>query len=136
MGVFKKGADANRLDTIIGPGTISEGSLTSKESICVEGTVRGKIICEGSVVVGEKGRVEADIAADSVILNGMVNGHIVAKTKLEITTNGKLKGDIKTGSLIIAEGVLFEGKCQMISEKPEVEVSGLPLAEKDEIQSR
>jgi cytoskeletal protein CcmA (bactofilin family) len=66
----------------------------------------------------------------------MVNGHIVAKTKLEITTNGKLKGDIKTGSLIIAEGVLFEGKCQMISEKPEVEVSGRPLAEKDEIQSR
>ena len=136
MGVFKKGADSNRLDTIIGPGTISEGSLTSKESICVEGTVRGKIICEGSVVVGEKGRVEADIAADSVILNGMVNGHIVAKAKLEITTNGKLKGDIKTGSLIIAEGVLFEGKCQMISEKPEVEVSGRPLAEKDEIQPR
>ncbi len=96
----------------------------------------GKIICEGSVVVGEKGRVEADIAADSVILNGMVNGHIVAKTKLEITTNGKLKGDIKTGSLIIAEGVIFEGKCQMMSEKPVIEVSGLPLAEKDEIQSR
>ncbi len=136
MGVFKKGADANRLDTIIGPGTICEGSITSKESICVEGTVRGKIICEGSVIVGEKGKVDADIAADLVILNGMVNGHIVAKTKLEITTNGKLKGDIKTGSLIIAEGVLFEGKCQMISEKPEVEVSGRPLAEKDEIQSR
>jgi cytoskeletal protein CcmA (bactofilin family) len=136
MGVFKKGADANRLDTIIGPGTICEGSITSKESICVEGTVRGKIICEGSVIVSEKGRVDADIAADLVILNGRVNGHIVAKTKLEITTNGKLKGDIKTGSLIIAEGVLFEGKCQMISEKPEVEVSGLPLAEKDEIQSR
>ena len=136
MGVFKKDADANRLDTIIGPGTICEGSITSKESICVEGTVRGKIICEGSVVVGEKGRVEADIAADSVILNGMVTGHIVAKTKLEITTNGKLKGDIKTGSLIIAEGVLFEGKCQMISERPAVEVSGLPLAEKEEIQSR
>jgi cytoskeletal protein CcmA (bactofilin family) len=136
MGVFKKGADANRLDTIIGPGTICEGSITSKESICVEGTVRGKIICEGSVIVSEKGRVDADIAADLVILNGMVNGHIVAKTKLEITTNGKLKGDIKTGSLIIAEGVIFEGKCQMMSEKPVIEVSGLPLAEKDEIQSR
>jgi cytoskeletal protein CcmA (bactofilin family) len=136
MGVFKKGADTNRLDTIIGPGTICEGSITSKESICVEGTVRGKIICEGSVVVGEKGRVEADIAADSVILNGMVTGHIVAKTKLEITTNGRLKGDIKTGSLLIAEGVHFEGKCQMITEKHAVEIPALPLAGKDEIQSR
>lgn len=136
MGVFKKGADANRLDTIIGPGTICEGSITSKESICIDGTVRGKIICEGSVVVGEKGRVDADISADSVILNGMVNGHIVAKTKLEITTNGKLKGDIKTGSLLIAEGVHFEGKCQMITETHAVEIPSIPLNEKDEIQSR
>ena len=134
MSVFKKGVAANSLDTIIGPGTICEGSLISKESICVEGTVRGKLICEGNVVVSEKGRVEADISADSVILNGMVDGHIVAKKRLEITKNGKLKGDITTGSLIISEGVIFEGKCRMIPENPEVEVSSSP-AENDEIQS-
>ncbi len=136
MGVFKKDADLNRLDTIIGPGTVFEGSLNSKESICVDGTVRGKIICEGSVIVGEKGRVDADIMADSVILSGMVNGHIVAKSKLEITTNGKLKGDIKTGSLIIAEGVLFEGKCQMITEDHVFETPALPLLEEDKIQAQ
>lgn len=116
MGLFKKDTDMNRLDTLIGNGTIFEGSLTSKESICIEGTVRGKVVCEGSVIVGEKGRVDADIFADTVLLGGEVNGNIVSKTKLEITTSGKLKGDIKTGSLIIAEGVAFEGKCQMITE--------------------
>jgi cytoskeletal protein CcmA (bactofilin family) len=52
MGIFKKDSDLNRLDTLIGNGTIFEGSLTSKESICVEGTVRGKIDCEGSVIIG------------------------------------------------------------------------------------
>ncbi|MEI6126789.1 MAG: polymer-forming cytoskeletal protein [Pseudomonadota bacterium] len=106
----------NRLDTLIGSGTIFEGSLTSKESICIEGTVRGKVVCEGSVIVGEKGKVDADIIADTVLLGGEVNGNIVSKSKLEITTSGKLKGDIKTGSLIIAEGVVFEGKCQMIAD--------------------
>ena len=117
MGIFKKETDLNRLDTLIGNGTIFEGALTSKESICVEGVVRGKIVCEGSVIVGERGRVDADIFADTVLLGGEVNGNIVAKTKLEITTNGKLRGDIKTGSLVIAEGVLFEGQCQMITEE-------------------
>jgi len=117
MGIFKKETDLNRLDTLIGNGTIFEGVLTSKESICVEGVVRGKIVCEGSVIVGERGRVDADIFADTVLLGGEVNGNIVAKTKLEITTNGKLRGDIKTGSLVIAEGVLFEGQCQMITEE-------------------
>ena len=87
-----------------------------------------------SVIVGEKGRVDADIIADSVVLSGTVNGHITAKAKLEITTNGKLKGDIKTGSLIIAEGVLFEGKCQMITDEQVFDPPALPLAEEEEIQ--
>ncbi len=120
MTMFKKDADMNRLDTLIGNGTVFEGTLTSKESICVEGTVKGRIVCEGNVIVGEKGKVEAEVVADTVLIGGEVDGNIVAKTKLEITTNGKLKGDIKTGSLIIAEGVLFEGKCQMITEEQEV----------------
>ncbi|MCP4713758.1 MAG: polymer-forming cytoskeletal protein [Deltaproteobacteria bacterium] len=134
MPLFKKEADMSRLDTLIGNGTIFEGSLTSKESICVEGLVRGKIVCEGSVIVGEKGRVDADIFADSVLLGGEVNGNIVAKTKLEITTSGKLRGDIKTGSLIIAEGVLFEGKCQMITEERGALPSPEGIIENEEIQ--
>lgn len=117
MAIFKNKTDLSRLDTLVGNGTIFEGTLTSKESICVEGFVKGKIVCEGSVIVGEKGKVDAEIIADVVLLGGEVNGNIVAKTKLEITTSGKLKGNIKTGSLIIAEGVLFEGKCQMITEE-------------------
>ena len=117
MGIFAKENDLSRLDTLIGNGTILEGTLTSRESLCIEGTVRGKILCEGSVVVGPKGKVDADIYAETVLVGGEVNGNIVTKSKLEITTNGKLRGDIKTGSLIIAEGVLFEGKCQMITEE-------------------
>ena len=118
MALFKKDVDMNRLDTLIGSGTIVEGTITSKESVCIEGTVRGgKIITEGSVIVSEKGRVDADIFADMVMLGGEVNGNIVSRNKLEITTKGKLRGDIKTGSLIIAEGVIFEGKCQMITDE-------------------
>ena len=116
MGIFNKEEDLSRLDTLIGNGTILEGTLTSRESICIEGTVRGKILCEGSVIVGPKGRVDADVYAETVLVGGEVNGNIVSKSKLEITTSGKLRGDIKTGSLIVAEGVIFEGKCQMITE--------------------
>jgi len=119
MGMFKKENDLSRLDTLIGNGTILEGTLTSRESICIEGTVRGKVLCEGSVIIGPKGRVDADIYAETVLVGGEVNGNIVSKSKLEITTEGKLRGDIKTGSLIVAEGVLFEGKCQMITDEPE-----------------
>ena len=41
MALFKKDVDMNRLDTLIGSGTIVEGTIISKESVCIEGTVRG-----------------------------------------------------------------------------------------------
>ena len=118
MALFKKDLDMNRLDTLIGNGTIIEGSIKSQESICVEGTIRGgKIVTEGNVMVSEKARVDADIYAHTVVLSGEVNGNIIARSRLEITTKGKLRGDIRTGSLVIAEGVLFEGKCQMMTDE-------------------
>lgn len=118
MAIFKKDLDMNRLDTLIGSGTIIEGSIKSQESICVEGTVRGgKIVTEGNVIVSEKARVDADVFAHTVMLSGEVNGNIIARSRLEITTKGKLRGDIRTGSLVIAEGVQFDGKCQMMTDE-------------------
>ncbi len=122
MSIFKKDSgplfgtpsDLIQRDTVIGSGTMIEGIISSKESVCVKGVFKGKILSEGQVIVGETGKVEADIKADTVLMSGEVQGNIVAKTKLEITSHGKLKGNIKTGSLIIAEGVIFEGNCQMV----------------------
>ena len=86
----------------------------------MEGVFKGKIMSDACIIIGETGKVEADITAETVLMSGEVHGNIVAKTKLEITSHGKLRGNIKTGSLIIAEGVLFEGNCQMVWEESQV----------------
>jgi cytoskeletal protein CcmA (bactofilin family) len=131
MSIFKKNAETETYaryesaetvprDTIIGSGTMIEGIISSRENVCVEGVFKGKIMSDACVLIGETGKVEADITADTVLMSGEVHGNIVAKTKLEITSHGKLRGNIKTGSLIIAEGVLFEGNCQMVWEESQV----------------
>jgi cytoskeletal protein CcmA (bactofilin family) len=117
MSILKKNKPPDNLDTLIGSKTIFEGVLMSNESICIEGTVKGKVECKGSVVVGRGGKVKADIIAENVLIGGQVNGHITAKNKLEITSSGRVKGDIETSSLLIAEGVVFEGRCRMVTEK-------------------
>ena len=89
----------------------------SNESVCIEGTVKGKVECRGSVVVGQGGKVKADIVAENAFIGGQVAGNIKAKNRLEISSTGKVKGDIETASLVIAEGVVFEGSCRMVSEK-------------------
>jgi cytoskeletal protein CcmA (bactofilin family) len=134
MSIFKKNADVERIEqystveplsrnTVIGSGTMIEGVVSSKENVCVEGVFKGKILSEGCVIIGETGKVEADIKADTIFMSGEVHGNMVAKTKLEITSHGKLRGNIKTGSLIIAEGVLFEGNCQMVWDEREAQES-------------
>ena len=123
MGILKKDKSPDNLDTLIGSKTIFEGVLISNESICIEGTVKGKIECRGSVVVGQEGKVKADIIAENSFVGGQVNGNIKAKNRLEITSTGRVKGDIETASLVIAEGVIFEGSCHMISGKSAASIS-------------
>jgi len=117
MGILKKNKTPDNLDTLIGSKTIFEGILMSNESICIEGTVKGKVECRGSVVVGQGGKVKADIVAENAFIGGQVNGNIKAKNRLEITSTGRVKGDIETSCLVIAEGVIFEGSCHMTSVK-------------------
>jgi cytoskeletal protein CcmA (bactofilin family) len=117
MSFLKKNTATDNLDTLIGSKTIFEGFLMSNESISIEGTVKGKVECRGGVVVGQGGKVKADIVAENVLIGGQVNGKITAKNKLEITSTGRVKGDIETSRLVIAEGVVFEGRCRMVTEK-------------------
>ena len=117
MGILKKNKTPDNLDTLIGSKTIFEGVLISNESVCIEGTVKGKIECRGSLVVGQGGKVKADIIAENAFIGGHINGNIKAKNRLEITSTGRIKGDIETTCLTIAEGVIFEGSCHMVSEK-------------------
>ncbi len=62
MSLLKKNDISDNLDTHIGSKTIFEGVLISNESICIEGTVKGKVECKGSVVVGKEGKVKADLS--------------------------------------------------------------------------
>ena len=117
MSLLKKDKTSGNLDTLIGSKTIFEGVLMSNESLCIEGTVKGKVECRGSVVVGQGGKVKADIIAESAFIGGQVNGNITTQKRLEITSAGRVQGDIETPCLVIAEGVVFEGSCRMVTEK-------------------
>jgi len=57
MSFLKKNNVPDNLDTLIGSKTIFEGILISNEGISIEGTVKGKVECRGSLVVGQEGKV-------------------------------------------------------------------------------
>lgn len=106
--------DIGMISTVFNKNTEFYGDLTFKKSLQINGKFEGEISSGSYLVIGEEAVVRANIKADTVIIKGTVHGNVEAVTRLEIHTNGKLYGNIRTKKLMISDGVVFEGKCEMI----------------------
>ena len=103
--------------SLLGEGVEIQGDLSFAHGIRVDGMVRGKIRSEACLIIGPKGRVEAELAIRRVMINGEFHGAIHASERVEIQKEGRVYGDVYTPCLIIEAGALFEGKCNMHESK-------------------
>ena len=99
--------------TIISNGVKIDGKLTSSGNIRVEGEIQGDISSQKNVVVGDRGKVNGQINADTITIGGKVSGTVRANEKLVLDPHGYLKGDIFTKILVIEAGARFDGKSKM-----------------------
>ncbi len=68
------------------------------------------------LIVGENGKVDADIKIGNIIINGEVNGTIQAKGKVEINATGRVVGTVITPKLAVEEGAYLEANCQITNQ--------------------
>ncbi len=101
------------MNTIIGKDTTFTGTLDVKGSLRVDGTVKGKVLCTDCVTVGSSGLVEADIEAETAVVAGRMHGNVLAREKMELQAKCEMEGDIKAKSLVIEQGAVFCGACNM-----------------------
>ena len=101
------------IGTLIGQGTVLDGTVTTKETMRIDGLVKGEIHSEGHLIVGETGRIEGNINSRSVLNAGYIHGNVNIDERLEITSTGTIVGDIVTVALVIEEGASFRGNCSM-----------------------
>jgi cytoskeletal protein CcmA (bactofilin family) len=106
--------DGGSISTIFGKETSFYGILEFKKPLQINGYFEGEIVTEGTLLIGEGATVKANIMAGTVIVGGEVCGNIEARKKLEMLASGRVYGNIKTAKLHIADGVVFDGNCEMI----------------------
>ncbi|HLG20452.1 MAG TPA: polymer-forming cytoskeletal protein [Bdellovibrionota bacterium] len=107
------GSRATGFNAILDRGSEFEGKLTFEGTVRIDGKFKGEIKSDANLVIGESGKVEADINVATVSISGEVKGNITAKTKVEVHAPAVVRGNIHTPSLVIEEGVTFEGSCIM-----------------------
>ena len=99
--------------TVISRGVKIEGKLSCSGSIRLDGEVQGDISSQSTVIVGENGKVNGQINAESITIGGKVTGTIRAKEKVVLESKGNLKGDIITKILSVDAGAVFNGNTKM-----------------------
>jgi cytoskeletal protein CcmA (bactofilin family) len=87
-----------------------EGRLRSKQTLRIDGRVKGEVECEKTVLVGESAKVFATIAADEVQIAGIVEGNIAARRKITLQRTAVVKGDLTTPGIVIEEGAQLKGR--------------------------
>ncbi len=104
---------AAQVETLIGQSTTVKGSLSSNGALRIDGKFEGDIATTADIIVGESGVIAATVAAQNAIVAGAITGNMDIGDKLELLPTAKVVGDLKVGSLIIGEGAIFKGNCEM-----------------------
>jgi cytoskeletal protein CcmA (bactofilin family) len=116
---FKKGT-SEAIVSLLGEGVEIVGEVSFTQGVKIDGVIKGNVKSDASLVVGSKGRVEADISARRISIGGEFRGTVHASERVEILREGKVYGDLYTPCLIIEAGAVFEGRCNM-SKAPRAE---------------
>ncbi len=108
----------SKIAGLIDQGTEMKGDLTFKGSFRIEGGFKGTINSDSLLIIGERGKVEADIKVGQVVINGEIRGNVQASERVEIHGKGRVYGTIQTPKLIVEEGAYLEANCQTTEAEP------------------
>jgi cytoskeletal protein CcmA (bactofilin family) len=99
-------------------GSEIDGKYTFSGTVMINGKFRGEIHTADTLIIGEKGVINANVRAGSLIVSGELVGNVVASERVELRSGARVLGDIDAPSVVVEEGVIFEGHCRMTSASP------------------
>jgi cytoskeletal protein CcmA (bactofilin family) len=101
-----------RIASLINDGMKIEGDLSGDIELHIDGLVRGDLKV-ARLTVGETGRIEGSITAESLDCRGRITGSITAR-EIRLFATAHVDGDITHDELSIETGAYFQGRCAKI----------------------
>jgi cytoskeletal protein CcmA (bactofilin family) len=105
---------ATEITALLGRGTHFEGKLTFDGRVRIDGSFRGEIESQDTLIVGDGAEIEAEILAGTVIIKGgSVNGNVRARRSIELYVPARVSGTLHAPEVFMDKGVQFSGTCTM-----------------------
>ncbi|MDR0469690.1 MAG: polymer-forming cytoskeletal protein, partial [Peptococcaceae bacterium] len=105
VGVLDRAVNKNPLTglsgTIIAPGTVVDGSISSNEDLMIYGVVHGDVLNANKLII--HGEVSGSInAKDISLVDSIIAGNVVAMNSTEMTKDSCILGDLTTENVVVS----------------------------------
>jgi cytoskeletal protein CcmA (bactofilin family) len=104
--------EESQIAGLIDVGSEFKGELSFKGSFRIEGNFKGTIVSESLLIIGERGKVEADVKVGQLVINGEIRGTLQATDRIEVHDKGRVFGTLLAPTLVVEEGAYLEATCQ------------------------
>lgn len=111
----RKRQDPTEWTGFLEQGVKVEGKLESTGTFRIDSAMKGTLVSEDTLVLGEHASIEGQILGNRIVIAGRFDGTIRAKGKVEIQPSAIVTGEVHTPCLVIEPGAVFDGKCHMLA---------------------
>ena len=104
---------AEELNGFLDEGTELSGELRFRDVMRVDGRVKGRIVSDNTLIIGETGQVDAEIDCGVVPIRGRVTGQVHGRQRIELLSGCRVLATLVSPKLLIEDGAFFQGDCRM-----------------------
>lgn len=111
----------------LGSNTRFKGTMRFTRSVTIEGEYEGQIHAEGFLYIAAGATVRAEVRAERVLVGGTLHGNLEATREVEMLPGCVVYGNVRAQRIRIADGVIFEGRCEMMRNSDSLDIFSAPL---------
>lgn len=104
-----------------------EGRLETTGTFRIDAGMKGHLISEDTLIIGEHAVMEGEITGNEVIVAGRCDGIIRGKARVELQRNAIVAGEVHTACLILEPGAVFDGQCFLFNSTEESAAIAIPV---------
>src|SRR5439155_9952623 len=108
-----KGLSSEDLNGFMDEGTEFHGELRFQDTFRIDGQLTGKVVSEHTLIVGESGKVDAEIDCGVVSIRGTVTGRVNGRQRIELLAGSKVQATLVSPRLLIEEGAFLQGHSEI-----------------------
>ena len=113
MDFFKNKTPINTF--LISQGISINGGLAGDISGRIEGYVKGDVIINGKVIIGETGVIDGNMKCYDLIVHGIIKGNAVSHNSIIVGVNGRIDGNASSNSIQIDSNSKVSGNIKKIN---------------------